>query len=238
MDQRERHTDLLELLLVAFEHGESAIWTAMPAVIESVKLTEADGWTVEAQPTINCRFPNPDGTYTWHQPPLCTDVPICFQGGGGVTFTFPVAQGDECLLIVSSRCIDTWFANGFQDPVNAGVNEANNPPDLRMHDLSDCLAIVGLRSKPRCFDASLTTARLTTDDGSCYWELNPTSKVIKAVAPGGLNLNGVLIDSSGNLTSPATVTGQTNVVAGTGGTSVELHGHEHPANNSPPTPGS
>jgi hypothetical protein len=57
------------------------------------------------------------------------------------------------------------------------------------------------------------------------------------------NLNGVGIDAAGNITTTgnitgATVTGNTEVVAKTGGAAVHLSTHNHPADGDPPTPGS
>lgn len=52
--------------------------------------------------------------------------------------TFPLKQGDECLLLFSDREIESWFING-------GVNPEKYP---RMHDKTDAIAICGLRSLP------------------------------------------------------------------------------------------
>ena len=33
---------------------------------------------------------------------------MVFPGGGGFALTFPVAAGDECLVVFASRCIDDY----------------------------------------------------------------------------------------------------------------------------------
>jgi hypothetical protein len=163
--------------------------------------------------------------------PVLNDCPVLWQGGGGVTAVFPIAAGDECLVVFSSRCIDNWWALG-------GVQDA---PEFRMHNLSDGFALVGVRNVNRAFTPPAGVAALMSDDGATYVQLNPTAKTLKMTAPNGINLNGVTIDSSGNVVSPATVTGQTQVVAGSGGSAVHLTTHQHPtaATGSPsaPTPG-
>lgn len=53
--------------------------------------------------------------------------------------TFPITQGMECILLFNDREIESWFING-------DVNTEKYP---RMHDLSDAIAIVGIRSMPR-----------------------------------------------------------------------------------------
>ncbi|NRS20582.1 hypothetical protein HP398_29625 [Brevibacillus sp. HB1.4B] len=76
--------------------------------------------------------------YQWVPIPLLLDVPVQFPRGGGYVLTFPVKQGDECLVVFSDMCIDAWFSNG-------GVQ---NQIDKRRHDLSDAIAIPGLWSQP------------------------------------------------------------------------------------------
>lgn len=50
--------------------------------------------------------------------------------------TYPIAQGEECILLFNDRELESWFISGEIQP------EAYQ----RMHDLTDCIAIVGLRS--------------------------------------------------------------------------------------------
>jgi len=125
-----------------------------------------------------------------------------------------VKKGTECLVILASRCIDGWWGQG-------GVQ---TPPELRMHNLSDGFCLPGVRSKATAFTVDLTQAQVRSDDGSTVWSLNPTAQTITAVAPGGMTLNGVTIDSSGNVHSPATITGATDVTTGAG---ISLNNHTH-----------
>lgn len=218
MDQRERFSDDAELYRLAFEAIQSRVWTALPCVVEAFPSVSGLGkMIIDVQPTINGIARAKDGTETSIQMPLLINCPVLWQGGGGVTSTFPIKQGDECLVILASRCIDAWWQQGFQP------GPSMNPPDLRMHDLSDGFAIVGLRSLPREFTVDPDNACLITDDGQTFFKLNPTSKAIAMQASGGINLNGVTIDSSGNLNSPATITGNTDVVGG--GKSLKTHTH-------------
>lgn len=52
--------------------------------------------------------------------------------------TFPLTEGMECVLLFNDREIESWFING-------GENIEAYP---RMHDLTDAIAIVGIRSLP------------------------------------------------------------------------------------------
>jgi hypothetical protein len=225
MDRRERVYDPEETLRAALDAFASELFCGMPGIVQKVK---DNGMTVDVQPARKARIRNWDGTYQWVKLPVCQDCPVVIVGGGGVSFTAPIQKGDECFLAIADACIDQWWQLG-------GVQV---PLDIRAHDLSDGFAIVGLRSKPRFFNASPTTARITTDDGTCYMELDPAAKKVNIVAPGGFTVNGMTVDSSGNVISPATITGKTQVVAGTGGTAVHLTTHGHPALNTAPTAGS
>lgn len=154
-----------------------------------------------------------DGTWSWASLPLLEDVPLCFQGGGGYALSFPVAAGDEALIVIAHRCIDAWWQNGGVQP----------QAEFRMHDLSDGFALPGVRSQPRVIpNVSTDSVQLRSDDGLAYVEL-AGNHVCNVRAPGGINLNGVTIDAAGNLVSPTTLTGTQNVF----GDGVPLKGHVH-----------
>ncbi len=105
----------------------------------------------------------PDGTQTLAQFPLLLNVPVQFPSGGGFTLTFPVNSGDECIVLFNDAQIDNWLING-----------AIVPPSIdRVHDLSDAIAIVGIRNNTRALVAlSTTSAQLRSDDGSTFVEVN------------------------------------------------------------------
>ena len=132
----ERIEDLETALLAVLQGHQATVWTALPAQVTSVNLTRM---TVECQVTVQARIKQPDLSYVWVTMPPLVDVPIVFPQGGGYILTFPIAVGDEVLVILASRCIDGWWQSG-------GVQI---PPDFRMHDLSDGFALVGPRSQAR-----------------------------------------------------------------------------------------
>lgn len=94
-------------------------------------------------------------------------------------------------MIFSDRCIDFWWQNG-------GVQE---PVDDRVHDLSDAFCIVGPQSQAQKISGISTgAAQLRSDDGSTFFELNPSTQKIKIVAPGGLDIVTPLADFSAKVT--------------------------------------
>lgn len=68
--------------------------------------------------------------------PIIAECPCVVLGGGSGALTFPIAQGDECLVLFNDRDLDNWFAGGTGSP-NATA---------RLHSFSDAIALVGLRS--------------------------------------------------------------------------------------------
>ncbi len=71
--------------------------------------------------------------------PLLLRCPIVILSGGNSSLTFPIDVGDECLILFNDRDIDTWWNTGAV---------ANPPNSSRLHDLSDAIILVGVRSIP------------------------------------------------------------------------------------------
>jgi hypothetical protein len=199
---------------------QSNIWTTVVGIIETVDLVEN---TCSVQPAIMLESFNRTGKPKAITLPLLVDCPLIFPSGGGVVLTFPVKEGDECLVHISSRAIDGWWQSG-------GIQKQ---PEYRMHDLSDGFAQVGVRSLPNAIqNISSTATQLRSEDGTAYYSLDSISKVLTISAPNGLVINGD-ITQTGNLTSSGTITGTTNVVAGT----KALKAHTHPVTTAPGTSG-
>lgn len=88
--------------------------------------------------------------------PKLTNRPVFTLQGGGAALQFPVAAGDQCIVLFSDRNLDNWYLNGNQQP----------PVDGRLHDLSDGVVLVGLDAATSAFPApSATEARLILKDG-------------------------------------------------------------------------
>ncbi len=100
--------------------------------------------------------------------PMLTDVPVQFPRGGAFVMTFPVAPGDECLLIFAERCIDGWFTSG----------QSSIPLDYRLHDLSDGFALMGFSSLSHVIPNLATDAvMMRTLDGSAYFKLDQAGRM-------------------------------------------------------------
>ncbi|CAN0620559.1 Gp138_N domain-containing protein [Burkholderia multivorans] len=198
MDRKERVDDPLAALRAALRGWQAGIWTALPGIIDSF---DDVAMTCVVQPAIKVPIRASDGTVTTVALPQLVDCPVQFPAGGNCTLTFPVKPGDECLVVFASRCIDAWWQSG-------GVQEQ---AELRMHDLSDGFALLGVRSRPRALaNVSASSTQLRSDDGATYIDLNPTLQKVKIVAPGGFDVVAPLSTFS----AAVTITGLLTFVGG------------------------
>ncbi len=165
----------------------SMLRVSMPGIIQSF---DPIALTCTVQPALTGQVADALGNFKSAPLPLLVDVPVVFPRGGGCTLTFPIQEGDECLVVFSDRCIDFWWQNG-------GVQE---PVDPRQHDLSDAFALVGPMSQVQKISAvNMNAVELRSDDGDTKISLNPTSGTIAGTASGGFNFNGLQILPDGRL---------------------------------------
>lgn len=142
------------------------LWTALPCIVQSY---DPAGPSISAQPTAQVSVQQSDGSTRLTTLPMLVDVPVIFPGGGGVSLTFPVQAGDECLVVFASRPIDTWWQNG-------GISA---PGARRSHSLADGIAILGLRSRSNAPPAiSTTEVQLRSDDGTTRVALDAAAEKI------------------------------------------------------------
>lgn len=126
---------LAEVVNVGLERLRKSIRVSMPGRIVDFDAAEQ---TATVKPLLYDVTESEDGTEGSVSVDVIHRVPIHVAGGGGYASTFPIAKDDECLIVFGDRSLDNWFAKGGdQDPV-----------DRRRHDLSDAIAIVGIRSNP------------------------------------------------------------------------------------------
>ncbi|KKX52445.1 Gp138 family membrane-puncturing spike protein [Brevibacillus borstelensis] len=135
--------------------------------------------TAEVQVALREHVRQENMEYVWTEIPPLQDVPVVFPRGGGYALTFPIKEGDECLIVFSDMCIDAWFSSG-------GVQ---NQIEKRRHDLSDAICIPGLWSQPKKLENfSRDAVHLRSDDGSAYISL--TKDELNIVVP-RVKINGI-----------------------------------------------
>lgn len=110
---------------------DSRINSIHTANIGIIKSYDASTNRSTIQPALNIKY------LTQPEPiplPVIENVPIIFPWSSSFSMTFPVREGDYCLLVFIERSIDLWKAVGGQV----------TPDDPRKYNLSDCVAIPGL----------------------------------------------------------------------------------------------
>lgn len=215
MDRRERGGQAVTSLLAAFDGLQSQLWTALPGIIQGFDATKQ---TARVLPALTVNVQQQDGSFVETTMPELLDCPVHFTAGGGVTLTFPVRVGDECLVVFASRCIDNWWSMG-----SPGNNTAQSQAEFRMHDLSDGFCIAGFSSKPKVIaDISTEKAQLRTDDGSTFVEVDPagaTSVVASALV--------TVVAPTINLVGAVNIFGSLDVTGHVIGEGTNLHTHVH-----------
>lgn len=129
---------------------------------------------------------NPDGSQILEEyPPVYAKVCYC-----NPFCTFPLTKGMECILLFNDRELETWFING-------GSNIQAYP---RMHDLTDAVAIVGIRSLPMMI--KILTDCLHLFYGQSDIQIRNESITVNTAA---LNINGN-VSQTGDTAQEGTIT--------------------------------
>lgn len=110
--------------------------------IATIQTFNASAQTATATVNYQKTFFDLDATTGLYSPvlvdyPILIDCPVVCLGGGSGALTFPVATGDQCLVLFNDRDIDNWFTGATSGPVATP----------RLHSFSDGVLLVGLHSK-------------------------------------------------------------------------------------------
>lgn len=128
---------------------------------------------------------NEDGIEAFQEYPLLIDCPVMTLFGGNSFISMPITPGDTCIVLFNDRDIDQWVTKG----------NGNYPTTARLHDISDAIAIVGIRNLvnpiPNILGGGIriyyneNTSIDLTDDGV-------TINAENLIVNGNLNVNGIL----------------------------------------------
>lgn len=132
---------------------------------------------------------NPDGTpITRNFAPIRAKVVYCTPFA-----TFPINQGDECILLFSDREIESWFINGDINPIGYP----------RMHAFTDAVAIFGIRSLPKMIQILADCLNLFYGQSNIALSedhINITSPTVQASNFQAMNgASGNIVDSDGKV---------------------------------------
>ena len=214
IDPRERFHNHVESLYMAMDGVHSRIWTMLPGIIQSIAWNNGSPYA-SVKLGVMGRFIDSTQKITFKDLPVLQDCPVIFPRGGGYSLTFPIKEGDECMVLFSARSIDEFITQGKAAPAY----------DLRMTDLSDGVVFVGFMSQKKPLkNISTNSVQLRSDDGKNF--INITDGTITAQAENEITLQvgecQLQVKSGGvNINKPVTVNG--DVVAN--GISLDNHTH-------------
>ena len=163
-----------------------------------------------------------DGVKEIREYPLLLQCPVFTLFGGAGFLSMPVSVGDNCIVLFNDRQIDEWLFSG----------DGKVPNLSRIHDLSDAIAIVGIRPLNNSIANFITDGvRLSYNDTAT---LDLKDKLIESVAElyvhdgnmrvkGNLQVDGgMTVDGNGggnlNLNADLTQDSGNSISAGNGAT--------------------
>jgi hypothetical protein len=126
--------ELADVVASAFDVALQGVWTALPGVVQSYN---AGRQTANIQVGVKNVSVAEGGEDLVEAIAVLNAVPVLHVGGAGFRAVFPPAPGDTALVVFCSRSIARWLLQG-------GVVD---PGTAHHHDLSDGVAIVGLRTR-------------------------------------------------------------------------------------------
>ncbi len=149
------------------------------------KITKVNKKTIDCKPVIS-RLVNNKAVDL----PIFVDVPIINFLGGSSSIQMPLAVEDYAVLFVVERCFDEWYSgNDFKPPLEA-----------RIHDYSDCIALVGLKNMSGELDIPTVIKMM----GDCHQTGNYTH-LGNRVQTGNYNITGN-VTINGNLAVNGNIT--------------------------------
>ena len=157
----------------------------------------------------------PNGGYLDFAPLL--QLPLIIEGTDSAHLTWGNIVGSECLVHFNDRDIDNWFKTG----------EKYIPNSTRLHNLSDGFVTLRPYSNGKVF--TYDDEAVVLENSSC--KIRITENTIQ-ITNGSLNfeISGNTLTVTGNvvvngdITTTGTITGQTDVVAGTISGKSHTHG--------------
>jgi hypothetical protein len=156
--------------------------TGLPAKVVSF---DASIPSVSAQPLLVSVFVDDNGDENVERLPQIQNVPVIYPGSEDWVFDFPLRAGDIVFLAFAERSLDKWLI--------AAPGLEVDPEHSHHHDLSDAIAIPGLR--PR------TASRPVTDNLRIKSMTSDAEVLLKP--DGTLELNGSSIKLGASATQKA-----------------------------------
>lgn len=143
MTQRNRTPTLADVIRAAIDQDRADLNVCLPGQLTSYDATQQKG---DVQPLLRRPLVDSDGNDIEAEVlPSIPSVPIVFPRSGQYFISFPLKVGDLVTLFFVQRSLDRFMTNA------AAVTD---PVDLRMHDISDAIAMPGLYPFPQALTSA------------------------------------------------------------------------------------
>lgn len=153
-----------------------------------------------------------DGTRVYQDYPVLKDCPVITLFGGVDFLSMPIQPGDNCLVLFNDCDMDQWATNG----------DGGHPSTSRMHDLSDAIAIVGIRPLSNVITNYLANGiRLSHGGGNAQMDLK--DNLIETIATLFLHNGNAEVTGDTLIRGNLTVLG--NITGGSGSGSLTINGN-------------
>lgn len=165
--------ELLNSLSQMFLSYAAELKNSIEAIIPATVVSVGNNQRLSAQPVIPMIQTLPEDAglaarTNYITRPQLNNIPYIVLKGGGLCLTLPVSPGDEALLLICDKAIARWLETGAIVP----------PPEIRSHNLTDAVALVGMSSNANVIsDISTDSAQLRTNDGSAAISLSKTGDI-------------------------------------------------------------
>lgn len=194
--------ELLDVMMQAIGNALADVHTATIA-----KVTAVQAKTISCRP-VTARMVNGSPVTL----PEFIEVPVLFMQGGNSYTAYPIAVGDYALLIFTERAFDRWY----------GGQDFQPPPELRMHDYSDGIAIVGVNPLAEALTIPTTIKQVgdTVQEGN-YTHTGDLTRTGDTTLTGSYTQTGdMTVTGAVNITGDVMITGNLTVTGAIIGASV------------------
>lgn len=178
------------------------VYTSLPAIV--------DVYYPETQ-TIDCTvaLKTPVSTNEIVEPAGLRQVPVIFPSGSDWVLAAPLKKGDAVLLQMTMYSLDEYLG--------LAKNQIATPKSLRLHDINDCFAIVGVTTPKtpavrKKFRDKLHLVQGAADNNAITMSLSEGVKIISNTSVGvevgstNFTITDGTVDTNANIVTTGTVT--------------------------------
>lgn len=186
MTEKLRTPSFADVAQAAFDFRLQNVHVALPARVERFDSAKQ---VADVQPLLLVPLIDEDGTETAERLPAITNVPVVFPRGSGFHLVFPLAVGDNVMVVFCERSLDLWKSRGGEV----------NPIEQTLHSLKGAVCYPGLYPNTDPVPSFPSNKLVVGKDGVAHRPAARKDDAVKVTIPAGT----VIVSVSGGGGSPA-----------------------------------